>query len=737
MKSFNLLTTLAVGMALTLSISINGQDASPRGIKIEPVSAAPKGGSAGLFVGVNEFDEPTVAPLRFAVNDAIAQADLFVNELKLIQANNCWLALSGSPEIGSPWEDKLNSLKAGGIQVISATKISVLRQLRLISRIADRPEELLIVSISAHGFEESGDPYALGRDGLLGPVLLPETGISLRAVEGLMDQSLAQKRLLILDACRERPTRGSRSIGSGAASAAFREAFAEATGRAVLASCDAGQSSFEDPRLGHGVFTYHLIAGLRGEANPDGSFLTLGGVSDYVSQSVESWVRKNRPELPRPQWQRPWFKGPNDARSIPLALATPTAVAVVEPKVQIAIETPASQLTEEEILDIRKRLAMSYLQDAIGFGLENRVPSEVYDRVGVLMSILEGSLAEVLIEKLEVLKDNTPENRKAFMDAWNRNSETPTKSLNLEIASEAGSESSSLPAKSVPDFNSEVLLANTQPETTETSPIRRDETWISIDESSVPALGEDFEIPELGLKMIWVPSGEFTMGTKVSAMVRRDEYPHKVNISQGFWLSATEVTAGQWERILNDQILNGPEAELAKSGISWEQAMNFCNKLFGREMVEGRIPGNYFYTLPTEAEWEYACRAGTTTLWPIGGTAGISGATLNQYAWYQYSSGKKVNPVGLKLPNDWGFYDMLGNVREYCWDDYGTYPSKATDQLYVSKKSRSEKVARGGSYEDPPSTCRSAARTRIKRNEIKGDFYGFRVALSAIPRPSQ
>ena len=604
----------------------------------------------------------------------------------------------------------------------------------MLSRKADRAEELLIVSISTHGFEDSGTPYALGRDGLLGPVLLPETGISLRAVEGLMEQSLAQKRLLILDACRERPTRGSRSLGVGATAQAFREAFEEAAGRAVLASCDAGQSSFEDPRLGHGVFTYHLIEGLRGAAEADGDFLTLGGVSDYVSKSVESWVRKNKPELPRPQWQRPWFKGPNDARQIPLALAT-----LIQPVIE-----PKFKLTPEMVLGERKKQAMRYLQQATAFGLENQIPGEYYQRANIIVSVLEGESLDYYLSMLELLKDNTAENRGILLEKWKpkTNEDTaaaaPTKSVDLEFAPvETKSLTLDLAEEPLrkPDADSSESIPEPISETP--TPIRKADKQEPAPVGQAPKIGTAYEILELGLKMVWVPAGEFEMGTRLSQKGRGfDEFPHAVEITQGFWLGKFEVTLGEWNSVMG--ISNAgikPDDQLVAMGdISWDQAAEFCTKLQAREMAAGRVPSGYQFSLPTEAEWEYACRASTTSFYPFGNSSGIRNAYLKQYAWFIDSSKRNVNPVGKKSPNDWGLHDMLGNVREYCWDDFGSYSRGNNQDPILRLKKSNNKVNRGGSYLDEASRCRPAYRSSGKRDKKLGPNYGFRLALSPVSR---
>jgi formylglycine-generating enzyme required for sulfatase activity len=155
--------------------------------------------------------------------------------------------------------------------------------------------------------------------------------------------------------------------------------------------------------------------------------------------------------------------------------------------------------------------------------------------------------------------------------------------------------------------------------------------------------------------------------------------------------------------------------------VSWDDAVEFCRKL---SELPGEKSTGYVYRLPTEAEWEYACRAGTTTEYSFGD----SKSELGDYAWYDKNSGKTTHPVGGKKPNAWGLYDMHGNVFEWCHDWYGDYPSgSVTDPTGAA--SGSYRVARGGSWSLYSDHCRSANRSRSTPDSR---HLGFRVLRSSI-----
>jgi formylglycine-generating enzyme required for sulfatase activity len=243
----------------------------------------------------------------------------------------------------------------------------------------------------------------------------------------------------------------------------------------------------------------------------------------------------------------------------------------------------------------------------------------------------------------------------------------------------------------------------------------------------------------LGMKLVLIPAGEFLMGSPGSdADAYADEKPqHTVRITRPFYLGTHEVTQGQYRAVTGEapSHFKGSE-DLPVETVSWLDAINYCNALSRKERlspfyrVEGgtvEVPGwdGMGYRLPTEAEWEYACRASSTARYSFGDDApGLSG-----FAWYDGNSGGQTHSVGQKRPNAWGLYDMHGNVWEWCWDGYeADYYSKkpsAVDPLGLSQAA--SRVDRGGSGHDFPRDCRSARRLRGSP-EFRDYYLGFRVA---------
>ena len=232
-------------------------------------------------------------------------------------------------------------------------------------------------------------------------------------------------------------------------------------------------------------------------------------------------------------------------------------------------------------------------------------------------------------------------------------------------------------------------------------------------------------IPGLNLELIWVQPGSFTNGSPEDEPFRNPaEDPRtRVNLTQGFWLGRTVVTQAQYESLMqtNPSTFLAAGSNAPVENVSWLDAMEFCRVLNGREAAAERIPKGYAYTLPTEAQWEYACRAGTT-----GSYAGDPEAM----AWYDQNSAQTTHPVALKQPNAWGFYDMSGNVLEWCFDWYGPYPGGiVTDP--AGPERGFYKVARGGSWRNAVQVGRSAARAggSIGRRDYT---IGFRLALAPV-----
>ena len=221
----------------------------------------------------------------------------------------------------------------------------------------------------------------------------------------------------------------------------------------------------------------------------------------------------------------------------------------------------------------------------------------------------------------------------------------------------------------------------------------------------------------IGMKFVYISPSTFMMGSLEKEKGRRqEETPHLVHLTKGFYIASTEVTQGQWKAVMG--IENNPSENrgnnLPVDNVSSDDAIDFCKKLSESEGEKFR--------LPTEAEWEYACRAGSDRAY--GGTG-----NLEDMGWYKSNSGGKTHPVGKKNPNDWGLFDMHGNVWELCMDWDGDYPiSKVVAIDPRGSPMGSNRIMRGGSWDSAPAYCRSALRVRCESNHPFNGI-GFRVVL--------
>jgi formylglycine-generating enzyme required for sulfatase activity len=241
-----------------------------------------------------------------------------------------------------------------------------------------------------------------------------------------------------------------------------------------------------------------------------------------------------------------------------------------------------------------------------------------------------------------------------------------------------------------------------------------------------------------GIDMALIPAGECTLGDDRS---EKDEQPaHRVRLA-AFYMDVCEVTQGSFQAILgrNPSKARGPDRPVER--VSWYAAVQYCNM---RSAREGFTPCYNLktlacdftaggYRLPTEAEWEYACRAGTTTRWSFGDDPG----GLARHGWFKACAEKTTHPVKQKQPNPWGLYDMHGNVAEWCNDHYAERYAAAAAENPRGPAIGSERVLRGGSWMSDEDDCRCSAR----HSEPPGfadvcfgyEAYGFRCVRNAGP----
>ncbi|MBM4096714.1 MAG: hypothetical protein FJ261_08050 [Planctomycetes bacterium] len=240
----------------------------------------------------------------------------------------------------------------------------------------------------------------------------------------------------------------------------------------------------------------------------------------------------------------------------------------------------------------------------------------------------------------------------------------------------------------------------------------------------------------IGMKLVRIPKGKFLMGSPETEAVRdTDETQHEVILTKDFYLGVFEVTQAEYEKVMGDNPSRFKGAQLPVETVSWEDAFLFCLKL--SEFPEERKAG-HVYRLPAEAQWEYACRAGTTTPFHFG--KALNGAQANCNGIYPYGTTTKgpnlgkTSAVGSYPANAWGLHDMHGNVWEWCADWYGGVYLAGSVTDPIGPATGSIRVYRGGSWRFDAVHCRSANRLRLDPSVRRNDL-GFRVALSSSGIP--
>jgi formylglycine-generating enzyme required for sulfatase activity len=223
----------------------------------------------------------------------------------------------------------------------------------------------------------------------------------------------------------------------------------------------------------------------------------------------------------------------------------------------------------------------------------------------------------------------------------------------------------------------------------------------------------------IGMEFILIPSGSFMMGG-----VDAERPGRRVNISQPFYLGKYEVTQGQWTEVMG----NNPSKFRGRSNpvekVSWNDIQEFISRLNQRE-------GHSRYRLPSEAEWEYAARGGPDTIFFFMKEVrswSEAALQLDPYAWFERNSGNTTHPVGQKLPNPFGLYDVYGNVWEWVQDWYGSYSSSPSSDPR-GPSSGNERMRRGGSWDNIAQGCGSTVRKEWPP-DMGSRLAGFRLALS-------
>ncbi len=232
--------------------------------------------------------------------------------------------------------------------------------------------------------------------------------------------------------------------------------------------------------------------------------------------------------------------------------------------------------------------------------------------------------------------------------------------------------------------------------------------------------------------MVWIRAGTFTMGSPVEEADRDlDEGPlTQVTLTRGFWMGVREVTQAEYQAIMNTNpslFVGDPQRPVEK--VRHRDAREYCARLTQQHQAEGRLPEHHAYRLPTEAEWEYACRAGTSTRFSHGNDPELR--QLEEYAWFNGNSNSSTHPVGTRKPNPWGLYDTQGNVLEWCLDGSTSELPGNTVVDYQAPAEGILRIARGGSWLYDAKACRSANRDSYSESTRSSDL-GFRIVLAPV-----
>ena len=746
-----------------------------------------------LLVGVDDYGG-TLKTLKYAGSDVKRMA-------------------AALEKIGFP-SDNIRKLVSGAGEASRPSRERILAALDEIVR-KSGPNSTVFVAFSGHGFETVEDGAAAfcptdARVELRGangdePYVLQDSAILMADVVEKLQNDDANFKMLIVDACREPAAtesgaskRGGIGSRGGAPKGGGSKAFAkiEANGLAFLQSCSSQEFSWEDSKLGGGIFTYYFVEGLGGAASTTGDGVTFLEVCGYAQRKTVEHTNADGFWLQRPSWK---FKSADGAaESDDFYLIAPK-----KPKEAAAKLVEAKELRASGGL-ANLRAARKLLDEAFGlYRYMDATKEAVVDERKTTTAELASALADEAREKLDV---------EAFDDA-------------VSLAKEAvdAFESLKTPNDDEPPFvppKYRELLANCE---------RRRDAWRLLDEAETALTagnrataaskverslalqdsprGRDLqariekasaELPEdylsaAGIEFRLIKPGSFMMGNALTPEEIHEKYPggfvegyreaprHKVTLTEPFYMAKYETTVAEFKRFVDatgykttaeerggftwqstgsrgmgafpdrkDWRYPGFKQDSSHPvvGVSFEDVKAYIDWLNENAEYSAELGFKPVYRLPTEAEWEYACRAGSKTefFWgsdePEDGEGYLNAAdesgTPNGWKWYYYfpfnDGYVATSPVGKFKPNAWGLCDMAGNASEWCADWYGPYD--ATSQKDPKgPKSGSSRVVRGGSWRSGPEHCRSAYRDRsdpTHRSDFDG--FGFRLVLGrALP----
>ncbi len=711
-----------------------------------------------IVIGINNYDN--LQGLKYAQRDAEAMAGWFKDEAGFdkvfVFTNNSPLIYETNPPI--PTTPTFGHVRRFLRAQFENTERSLLRS-----------GDNLWFFFAGHGKRYKDKDYLMLADS--DPGDLEYTAISVDYVTQRLRRSGADNVVLILDACRDESSRSRGELGIGDE---------KHQGVITFYSCNTNQQSWEIEELGHGIFTHVLLQGLRSQG--EGNCATVERLDQYLRYYVPQMnARYGKPK------QNPYLKAEPPYKTYFILLEQSATLRDVQPlKFQASLAENEGNLILAEQLWVRVLAVSRADLDAIGAiqriaikktSAKQQPISEVAIPISEGGTSLRGEGVEISqseTQKEEQHEENLGRYRQSFSEIVEE--EFPLSEVSRSKLREM-QQSLQITDKEVLEIEQPIITEKEaeyhqrqeeerirQQQEAEkhqvfkfevvTEKVVKSPKFFGLWSKSEVILKKEYREAEhfredlgngISLDMVYIPGGKFMMGSPEGEGYDKEKPQHEVTVSS-FYMGKFQVTQAQWKAVASfpqverelkpePSIFKGDNCPVEK--VSWNDAVEFCARLSkhtGRE-----------YRLPSEAEWEYACRAGTTTPFHFGKT--ITGDLANYSAINVYANESKgqyrgeTTPVGQFPANAFGLYDMHGNVWEWCFDDwhsnYEKAPTDGSAWIENENDNRSQyKVRRGGSWNGNPRHCRSAYRSNLNP-EVRYRIIGFRVVCAVAQRSLQ
>ena len=621
------------------------------------------GRNIGLAIGINDYLDPKLSYLRFAKKDAEDMRTVLLN-----------------PDIGV--FDEI-------VPLINETKYNVKKGIEKLLLKDATSDDLVIIYFSGHGkLDFKFELNLLLKD--TETDYLMSTALNYNFITDCIEQSKCKKVVIILDCCHG---------GAAGIKGDILKALSETSGSGtfILSATTGSNMAKEVQELENGIFTHFLLEGLRkGDADLDGDgSIDILELYEYASKKC------------------------NDKYSQVATIKTTFEKKIVIGKNPLKIREKDYELKKSRLLeDFVFQLPPRVLDESLTILRKNYKNPSSFEKVEIdilrlLESFLEGELSVdnyiIAVQHLKKISINvsTP-----LIENWDSVLKVEVPDIgNTEV--HETSENSVLKAK----YRYGSWSTVSKPEV----PTIRDTGSYEISEKSY--ISKTFLSPSTSMEFILIPAGKFMMGSQKSVgslqflkdILKSSEFPiHEVIIKYSFYLGKVPITQKQWIDVMGYNPFQYKNEAHPVERVSWNDAQEFIKRLNEIEETDK-------YRLPSEAEWEYACRAGTQTMYSFGDDH----SNMGNYAWYHSYSG--THPVGQKKPNPWGLYDMHGNVSEWVQDNWHlNYNDAPSDGSAWENRDGSDRVRRGGSCADFPGYCRSASRLNASL-ETRARYVGFRL----------